>query len=276
MPKDQPSTELQRLLADAHQLARRTSHRRNEAFWVEGIRHFIQAHDAHFRFSAIIESPILLKSPLVQMLARRLHATGVPRWRVSPEQFRAVSTAERASGIGAIVEQRWTPLDSAKPACGLCWLAIEHLRSPGNLGTILRTAEACGASGIIFLGEQVDPFAAGVVRASMGGVFHLPLVRTTPRPFAEWVKQNGIAVVGLSPDGDQLWTDLPQPPACLVVGEERQGLSPQLRALCKLRVRLPMVGRADSLNVSVAAGVVMYEFFRQRLGGSPSHEFNPA
>ncbi|HEY3231723.1 MAG TPA: TrmH family RNA methyltransferase, partial [Roseiflexaceae bacterium] len=142
-------------------------------FWIEGIRNFVQACDAKLTFDIAIHSRVLLKSDLAEMLVRRLAARGVARVRVSPEQFRSISTTSRASGIGAIVRQHWLPLERARPGQGLCWIVIEEIRSPGNLGTILRTAEACGAAGIIFVGPSCDPFDPAVVRASMGGIFHL-------------------------------------------------------------------------------------------------------
>lgn len=141
---------------------------------------------------------------------------------------------------------------------------IERLRSPGNLGTILRTAEACGVAGIIFVGPECDPFDPAVVRASMGGIFHLRLIRTSPAELIGWALAQRLQLVGLSPDAERLWTDLPSAgPVALVIGEERGGLSASLRSLTHTTVRLPMRGRADSLNVGVAAGVMMYELIRR-------------
>lgn len=255
---------IKRVLADVRALSRRHVRDAGGRFWIEGIRHFIAAFDAGFKFETVIHSRVLLKSSLAEMLVRRLAARGVRPLRVSPEQFRSVATLARASGIGAIVRQRWSPMHSIEPARGIGWLVVEELRSPGNLGTILRTGEACGAGGVIFLGPYCDPFDPAVVRASMGGIFHLPLVRTSHQSLRRWAEQRRVCLVGLSPDAPRLWTDLPAGTIALVLGEERGGLSPRLRAVCDQMVRLPMTGRADSLNVAVAAGVVMYELVRRR------------
>jgi TrmH family RNA methyltransferase len=246
----------------------KSRHRRDSChrFWIEGIRQFVQAFDAGWDFETVVHSRVLLKSSLAQMLVRRLAARGVARAAVTPEEFRSVSIAERASGIGAIVKQRWTPLQQIDPRQGLCWLVVEWIRSPGNLGSILRTAEAVGAAGAIFLGEAADPFDPAVVRASMGGLFPLHLVRTTHEHLSRWAKSHGVMVVGLSPDAPQLWTD-PLPaarPLALLIGEEREGVSASGAALCERMVRLPMSGRADSINVSVASGVMLYELVRGR------------
>jgi RNA methyltransferase, TrmH family len=259
------------VLARVLSLKNRAVRDKEKVFWIEGVRHFVQASDAGLRFEAVVHSPVLLKSPLAQMLVRRLAAAGTPRWSVSPEQFRRVSAAQHASGVGAIVGQHWRSLPQANTGTGLGWVVIESLRSPGNLGTLLRTAEATGVTGIIFVGPKCDPFDPNVVRATMGGLFPLPLVRTSPGRLSAWVAEQRITLVGLSPRADRLWTDLPPDRGVgLVIGEERSGVSEEMSKLCPLTVRLPMVGRADSLNVAVAAGVMMYELVRRSLVSASS------
>jgi TrmH family RNA methyltransferase len=322
------------------------------------VKNFVQACDAKFEFETVVISHVLLKSSMAEMLARRLKAAGVERIKVTPEEFRelrAVSggdtgdvgtrfqaphpgplpkgarefrkTGGRASGIGAIVRQRWVTLEQLMPREGAtrvhashpsprpspareegengatplrgeqarrpervggirnvgaaqaddlssaavdkstawkCWLVVEQIRSAGNLGCILRTAQACGVAGVIFVGPYCDPFDPDVVRASMGGMFHLPLVRTTQTELGRWVKSRGVQCVGLSPDARALWSEFAvSGPMALVVGEEREGLSPGLRALCDTFVRLPMADGVDSINVSVATGVMLYELVRR-------------
>lgn len=250
--------------ARVRQLLRPAHRQETGCLWIEGIRHFIQAYDARYIFETVIYSQRLQKSSLAEMLVRRLVRSGVRRVRVTPEQYRQICHTPRASGIGAIVQQRWTPLQAAAVGRGLCWLVVEHLRSRGNFGTILRTAEATGVSGIICVGPLCDPFDPVVVRATMGGVFHLPLVRTTHEALQQWLQQHQVRLVGLSPDAKLTWTELPcGTPIALAIGEERHGLSDAMRTLCETRVRLPMTGRADSLNVGVATGVMLYELVRR-------------
>jgi RNA methyltransferase, TrmH family len=259
-----PSALVRNSLSHVRSLGNRHNRESQHKFWIEGIRNFVQAFDAKLEFDTVIYSEILLKSSLAEMLSRRLSAGGIRRVRVTPEQFRTVSTTPHASGIGAIVKQHWTALRNAEPRHGLGWLIVEQIRSPGNLGTILRTAEASGVGGIIFLGPRCDPFDPAVVRASMGGIFHLQLVRTTHEQLRIWAEQNAIHIFGLSPDAEPLWTALPQiRPVAIMIGDERHGLSDFSRGLCRSMIRLPMTGRADSLNVAVAAGIVMYELVRR-------------
>ncbi|HVT80132.1 MAG TPA: RNA methyltransferase [Phycisphaerae bacterium] len=275
-PGSNSAASLHALFSRIRSLADRSGRSAQNAFFLEGLRSFIQAHDAGFHFQAIIYSPILLKGDLADMLARRLHIAGVPRVKVTPEQFRAVSRGARASGIGAIVRQRWATLDGPRAgAGGLCHLVVEQIRCPGNLGTILRTAEATGVGSVIFVGHASDPYDPACVRASMGGLFHLPLVRATHEQLAAWTNVHHVRLAGLSPNAAHHWTELPRSsasaPLAIVLGEERRGISPRLQQLCTSEVKLPMVGRADSLNVSIAAGIMLYELIR-RLIRSPRME----
>lgn len=246
-----------------HLLRSRSERRSRGTFWIEGIRNLLEADAAGLTFEAVMESRVLLTSPLVRPILDRLADRGVARVGLSPEAFRSVSAAEHASGVGAIVRQRWTSLADVSPADGLGWLAIERLRSPGNLGSILRTAEAFGLAGVLLLGDACDPFDPVTVRSSMTGLFHLKLVRTTVPRLAEWLHRHGVPLTGLSPGAEPAWNGLPRP-LVLAIGEERQGLPGALRSLCRQTFGLPMHGRADSLNVAVATGIALFECTRQR------------
>jgi len=253
------------VLARVHALhAHRALRDSTRRFCIEGVRQFIQACEAKLTFDTILHSRVLLRSATVRKQIAQLESTGVRRISVSPEQFRRISITEHASGIAAIVRQHWTSFQRLDPRLDMFYLVIESLRSPGNLGTILRTAEATGAGGVIFLGRRGDPFDPRVVRASMGGIFHLNLLRTSPHALRGWCREQGVHLVGLNPRATHLWTQLSTgEPIALLIGEERAGISTEAAGLCDQSVRLPMTGRADSLNVAVAAGVMMYEMVRR-------------
>jgi TrmH family RNA methyltransferase len=140
-------------------------------FFAEGIRNFVEAVDHHFPVETIIYSEKLLISPVARKMVRRLKQGGTPFARVSPEEFRKISITERASGIAAIFRQPILKLGEVKPDDSICWTAISDIRSSGNLGTLIRTSAAVGAGGVILIGEHVDPFDPGVVRATMGALF---------------------------------------------------------------------------------------------------------
>jgi TrmH family RNA methyltransferase len=264
---EQPNSaeSIESVLSRVRALAQRRMRDATKQFWVEGVRQFVQACDANFSFDTVLFSRVLLKSSLAEMLARRLACRGVRRVNVSPEQFRAVSTAGRASGVGAVAWQRWTPLSRTAPGNGLCHLVVEFIRSPGNLGTILRTAEATGVAGVVFLDPRCDPYDPAAVRSSMGGIFHLRLSRATHDGLRRWADSRGVKLIGLSPGAKRLWTEASAGAGgtALVIGEEREGLSDRARRTCHETVRLPMTGRADSLNVGIATGVMLYELVRR-------------
>lgn len=235
-------------------------------FAIEGIRQFIRASEAEYEFEAIYVSPPLLQQGHAAKLARQLSSHGVRKIVLTPEQFRSISIMERASGIIAIARQRWAPLNQVNPSSGIGFLVIDFIRSPGNLGTILRTAEAVGMGGVLFAGDVCDPHDPLIIRATMGALFDLPLIRTRPRELSLWLAQHNVTMLGLSPHASRLWID--PPPAtryALALGEERAGLSNAITRLCDEQILLPMTGKADSLNVSVAAGVMMYEMLRRSM-----------
>ena len=251
--------EIRRLQADrAHRDARRT-------FFVEGVRNVVHAIESGFHIETLVYSEKLLIVPIARRLVRDRCRSGTPTLHVSPEAFRQISTTPRASGVGAIVAQRWSPLHGASPRAGLCWVVLEAVRSEGNLGSLIRTSEAIGGAGFILVGPRIDPFAPAVVRASMGALFRQTFIRTNDRSLRNWVRRHRCRVIGASPDGsaDLHRFDYPRP-TILVLGEERQGLTPLQRDLCSDLVRIPMVGVADSLNLAVAGSLLLYEVYRAR------------
>ncbi len=232
-------------------------------FFIEGVRNFIEAVDHRFFVDTLLYSEKLLINPLARKLVRKLKRAGVPFARGTPEQFRTVSKTERASGVAAILRQRVQTLDQVNLTENPYWTALNHVRSPGNLGTLLRTSAATGAAGFILLGDSIDPFDPTVVRASMGALFKQTIVRTTAEQLRRWVGMNNIQVIGASPDGTEDYRQVSYTrPALLMLGSERKGLTDVQRSICNRIVRIPMVEGMDSLNVAAAGSLLMYEVFR--------------
>ena len=164
----------------------------------------------------------------------------------------------------AVIRQRWTELDAVRVRDGLCWIAVDSIRSGGNLGTIIRTSEAVGGAGIILLGDSADPFNSATVRATMGGLFSQRFVKALVPEFIDWKKRTRCTLIGTAINGAEDYHAVRYPPqSVILMGCERNGLSPALAQACDMLVKIPMVGRSDSLNVGVAAGVVLYEVFNQ-------------
>jgi TrmH family RNA methyltransferase len=247
---------------------------------VEGPLGLLWAADSGATIEQMVVSPPLLGCVPAQMAVRRLTAAGVPRIRVTPDEFRRLQTMERATGIIAVVRQPWKRLEWIDPSKRgpLGWLLIQRIRSPGNLGTILRSAEAAGLNGAIFLTDPhgqplADPFDPAAIRAAMGGLFGIELIRASWPAANAWLKRHGIPLVGLSPDGAHSWDRAPiDGPVCLAVGEERGGLSAEIASACGISVRLPMRGRTDSLNVAMATAVMIYELVRRQPPETVAHQ----
>jgi TrmH family RNA methyltransferase len=232
-------------------------------FFVEGVRNFVSAVDQGCAVDALLYSERLLTSPIARKLVRRLKRAGTPFARVSPEQFRSVSRAERASGVGAILRQQVLDLQHLAPGDAPCWVVLSQVRAPGNVGTLIRTSAAVGAAGFILLGGSVDPFDPVVVRASMGALFQQTFVRANIEQLRQWAYQHELLVVGASPDGTLAYDQARYTrPTVLILGEERQGLTDAQRAICQQIVRIPMVAGADSLNLGVAGSLLMYAVVR--------------
>lgn len=237
---------------------------RDKLFYIEGTRNFLQAHDQAYRFHTVVISKKLLVVPAAQKVVRKLKHQQVPVVSVSPETFRQLGILERASGIAALVHQPQHDLQACKPAAGAYWVVLSQIRSSGNVGTLIRSAEAAGAAGFILLSQAVDPFDTHLIRASMGAYFHQPFIRATAAELADWIQQHQALVIGADPEAEQAYYQLQQTqrPILLMLGEERKGLSPDQRQLCNLMVKIPMQGQADSLNVSVAGSLLLYECWR--------------
>jgi TrmH family RNA methyltransferase len=247
-----------RLLAD------RKYRRREGAFVVRGVQPVWQAVEAGADIEILIVAPELLRSPAAEMVAEQ-EARGVTVARLSAELFGRIADRDGPAGLAAIVRKRIGSLDQLTVRPDSVFAALHEIANPGNLGTIIRTADAAGAAGVILVGQCTDPYDPAAVKASMGAVFTVPVATVAaPAEFLRWGREQGIAVAVTSGSGTgALWeTALPQPLAILF-GSEGAGLPEELLAAGDLRLRIPMTGTAESLNLAVAAGVLLYEAWRQ-------------
>lgn len=178
--------------------------------------------------------------------------------RASDSVMKAVSGQENPADCIAVFQQRW--LGALPPVQkDSLWLALESIRDPGNLGTIIRTADAVSAAGIILVGPSCDPYGPDCVRATTGSIFALPLLKQTESEFAALLKNWPGETVGTAAEATTGFRKDYRAPALLVMGSEREGLSSSLSALCSTLVRIPMSGATESLNVAVATALMLYE-----------------
>jgi len=236
-------------------------------FFIEGLHQVTEAVQTGADIQTLVATPQLLDTRIGQELFQGPSRTRAPCLVVTDEVFDSLASKETAHGLGAVVRQRWECLKDLHPTGELCWLALESVKYPGNLGTILRTGDAVGCAGAILLGATTDPYDPAAVRASTGAVFSQRLARASVSDFCAWKRRHHCMVVGTSPSADTDYQSVAyRPPVVLFMGCERYGLSEAQQALCDATVKIPMVGRSDSLNLAVATGVMLCEIFNQRRG----------
>jgi len=260
-----PVVKRMRLLAD------RRHRRREGAFVVQGIQPVWQAVEAGAAIEALIVAPGLLgRSPAAPRAAEMVagqEAAGVRVARVSDELFGRLSDREGPTGLAAIVRGRVPPLSELPAGPRSVFVALHEIGNPGNLGTIIRTANAAGAGGVVLVGPATDPFDPVAVKASMGALFGLPVAQARDAgEFFAWAGDRGVTVVTTSARATVSFWDASYPrPLALLLGAEGSGLPGEVLARGDICVRIPMVGTAESLNLAVAAGLLLYE--AQRGGG---------
>jgi len=233
-------------------------------YYIEGIRIFGEAVQNNADIQTIIYAPELLTSEFCyQLINSFAHTDRVIQ--VSKEVFQSISKKENPQGIGAILKQDWIDLNEIIIGNVGIWLALDSVQDPGNLGTILRTSDAVGVETIIMLDNSSDPYDISSIRASMGSIFNHKLVRCNFGEFEKWIRSNKLSVIGTSDsaESDYCRYEYPQQ-VILLMGSEKQGLQKKHFELCQDVVKIPMVGRSDSLNLSVATSIVLYEMFNQR------------
>jgi TrmH family RNA methyltransferase len=231
---------------------------------IEGVRFLVSAVDAGEQIIGLVVCPGLLESVVGQMLVRRLRRANVPELRLTEADFASISrlTEGRGRGVVAVARQRWTRLRRIETDD--LWLAVDAVRSPGNLGTLLRTCLASGARGVVVTGSA-DVFDPACVRAAMGALAALRLVRMATEPLAALVRRSGARLVAASPRAScDFRTGSYRGATVLHVGSERGGLTEEMERRCDALVRIPMRGSIDSLNMAVAGSLLLYEAYRQR------------
>jgi TrmH family RNA methyltransferase len=197
--------------------------------------------------------------PLLTKAMQATQAAGGEVIEVTREILAKVSRRDNPQAVVGVFAQAWRPLADLDPAATSCVVALHRVRDPGNLGTIVRTADAAGCGGVVLVGECCDPYSVEAVRATMGSIFAVPLARASEAEFAAWRRGWTGSVVGtlLSAETDHRAAAY-EKPVLILMGNEQQGLPPDMAALCDVNVKIPMRGRADSLNLSVATGIMIY------------------
>ena len=249
------------VVKDIKALALKKNRDASGTFVAEGLKLAIDALDAGWEISILVVGKAAKDNPLVAGTAARALAKGALVLEASEKVLASISRRDNPQGVIGVFRQRWHELKEIRPQPDKVWVVLDRVRDPGNLGTIIRTADAAGASGVILVGDTTDPFALETVRATMGSVFAVPLYRASEQKFIELRRSfDGLAVgTHLKGSVDYRTVDYAGKPLLLIMGNEQSGLTDELAGACDRLIRIPQEGRADSLNLAVATGIALYE-----------------
>ncbi|CAH0339249.1 RNA methyltransferase [Rhizobium sp. CECT 9324] len=255
------------IVKDIKALSQKKSRDESRTFLAEGLKLVIDALELGWTIRTLVYAKAGKGKPLVEKVAARTIAAGGLVLEVSEKVMSAITRRDNPQMVSAVFEQRWASLRDVSPSDGQTWVALDRVRDPGNLGTIIRTADAAGASGVILVGDCTDPFSLETVRATMGSLFAVPLIKATPAEFLKWKKGSGARLVATHLAGavDYRTIDYRSKPVILMMGNEQSGLPDELAEAADALARIPQVGMADSLNLAVATGVMLFEVRRHLL-----------
>jgi TrmH family RNA methyltransferase len=242
------------LIKSARSLRQARARKETGQFLIEGLQPVGTALEAGWDIEALLYAPELLQSEF----GHRLLSKSAGRIEeVSKDVFESIAEKENPQGLIAIARQRRVLLDSIAPSG--CGVALWSAQDPGNVGSILRTLEAVGGEALYLLDGGVDPYHPGVIRASMGASFVVPFVQADSAEFLLWRKARSVQLTGTSSRAARAYRDAESiMPWVLLLGSEQKGLSAELQQACDVVVSIPMLGRISSLNLAVAAGVLLY------------------
>lgn len=259
------------LVKDIKALALKKFRDQQHAFLAEGLKLVIDALDLGWSIKTLVFAKSAIGNAAVEKIAARTVAAGGTVLEVSEKVLTAITRRDNPQAVVGVFAQRYMKLKDIRPSGDDVWVALDRVRDPGNLGTVIRTVDAVGARGVILVGETTDPFSLETVRATMGSIFAVPIAKATPEAFLAWRKGFPGLVAGTHLRGavDYRAVDFSGRPALLLMGNEQQGLPDDLAASCDRLLRIPQAGRADSLNLAVATGVMLFEMRRSALKLDP-------
>lgn len=255
------TTPRNQLAKQIRRLRQRKARQESGLFLVEGLHPVGEAIEAGWPVEILAYAPRLLTSEFGHRLVESQARRGVRCVAFEAEVFASLTDKENPQGILAVVRSREYRLEVLSPANFGWGVAIVSPQDPGNVGTVLRTLDAVGADGLFLLEGGVDAYHPSAVRASMGALFWKTVVSTSFAAFVTWARQHGYQLIGSSAHANTDYRVLSRGarPTILLLGNEQKGLSPEQQQVCDVVVSIPMRGRASSLNLAVAAGILLYQ-----------------
>jgi RNA methyltransferase, TrmH family len=248
------------LLKEIRGLREKKLRKRAGSFLAEGLRIMTEAREAGFLPDMLFRVSGRDLHPLERMLEDEVLAAGGDVIETSADILAKLSGKDNPQAIVGVYQDHPTALSDIDRAAAPIWLVAQAMRDPGNLGTMLRTGDAVGAGGLILIDDCTDPFSVEAVRASMGAIFTQKIVQCRWDEFIGWLRAGPGQLVGTSLQTDMDYQTAKYAAPCFILtGNEAQGLPQEYAAECDLRVKMPMYGKADSLNAAIATAVMAYE-----------------
>ncbi|KZL22041.1 23S rRNA (uridine(2479)-2'-O)-methyltransferase [Pseudovibrio axinellae] len=248
-------------------LVAQRKHRRDSGLFVaEGLKLATDALEAGWGVRYLALGPEARENKTALDAAAKAKARGALILEVSNAVLGAITRRDNPQMVVGVYEQQTLSLADITPENSTTWIVLDRVRDPGNLGTIMRTGDAVGASGVVLIDDTTDPFAVECVRATMGSLFHMPIVRCSSDEFISFRKNWPGPVVGTHLRGTKDYRAVQyKEPVLLMMGNEQAGLSDKLADACSDLVKIPQAGQADSMNLAVATAVMLYEVRRDYL-----------
>lgn len=230
-------------------------------FVAEGQSILVTARDQGWQPETLLGLSDIMQAGIAKGLVAWAQAAGADVLEVTDAVLGKLAAKDNPQSLLGVFKQRLAaPPKPAEVAAGDVWLVLEEIRDPGNLGTILRTVDAVGAKGVVLVGQSCDPWSRECVRATMGSIFAVPIVRMERAAFLDWLQRWPGDVVATHLAGTEDFREAPyRGPVLLVMGSEGPGLSDELAAAATRLVKIPMAGKLDSLNLAVATALVLYQ-----------------
>lgn len=253
------------LIKLAYRLRNRREREKSQLTLLEGYRELTRAFDYGMELKDCFYCPEMFLGNNELSLIAKLTAAGVKCIEVAPHLLEKISYRDRPEGLLAIAKILRHSLDAIPIKKHGLYLITEALEKPGNLGAILRSADAAGVDGVIVCDKKTDIYNPNVIRASTGALFSVPLAEADTTATIDWLKKNKIKTLAATPHTDRLYSDINLTQSiAIIVGAEQYGLSATWLEQAEIQIKIPMLGKIDSLNVATAATILLYEAARQR------------
>lgn len=246
-------------------LGKRRERDRTGLFTIEGIREISRAFENGIGISEIFYCQAIVDGTDAAPLLERISSTGCPAFSVSPRIFERIAYRGSTGGIAVTADRPGTGLDRLPETDLPLYIVVDGIEKPGNQGAVLRSADGAGITGLILTGEGTDLFNPNTVRASLGTVFTVPVATASATDAIEWLRSRDVSIAVSTPDAGLIYTEADLTERCaLILGSESHGAGDEWIEAADIRITIPMLGVADSLNVSASASILAYEALRQR------------